>query len=185
MNWKRFFWTFGGWVFVGSAFAGVLMSLGVGPDMARFDASTIALAIVRTQATGIAAVALCLGLVAGTHGARGARVPPALALIVPVSAVLSALLALAASALVLRGLALADYVSVIGHHLDASDPLLGFTRACLVAGVLAATTPSLVERMNRALEWLPSKIFLAWLYPVLVVGVIELGMRAVLLRWSR
>lgn len=186
MNRKRFAWMFAGWIVLGSALAGALMSVGVGPDMARFDASTIALSIIRTQATAIAAIALCLGLVAGMHGHEDARVPPALSLIVPVSAVASALVALLASALVLRvasSLALPDYASALAHHVDASDPLLGFMRACLVAGVLAASTPALGGRMNRGIEWLPGKIFLGWLYAVVVVGVIELGMRALVLRW--
>lgn len=181
MDWKRFFWMFGGWIAPGSALAGALMSLGVRPEMVRFDATAIALSIVRTQATGIAAIALCLGMVAGTHGRPDARVPPSLALIVPVSAVVSALVALFASALVLTGLSLGDYLSIIGHHMDASDPLLGFMRAGLVAGVLAASAPPLVHRANRGIEWLPGKIFLAWLYAVVVVGVIELGVRAIVL----
>ncbi len=186
MDWKRFAWMFAGWIVLGSALAGVLMSAGVGPDMARFDASTIALSVIRTQATGIAAIALCLGLILGMHGRDAARVPPALALIVPVSAVASALVALLASALLLRvtaSLALSGYVSSLASHIDASDPLLGFMRACLVAGVLAASAPWLGARMNRGLEWLPAKIFIGWLYALVVVGVIEIGMRAIVLRW--
>lgn len=185
MSLRRFAWTFASWVVLGAALAGVLLSSGVRAERAPGGAVEIALAILRFHATGIAGIAYALGLVVGSHEQPERRAPAVLAVLVPLAALTSAAIALTASALTLRataGLVAGDYRAALAQRIDASDPLLGLAWACVAAGLMASSAPGLLARMNRAIAWLPAKLFLGWLYAVAVVAAVEFAGRLIVLR---